>query len=63
MAPKAGTFTTGLRRGTYCDVVHGTLANGACSGPTVTVDRRGVASVTVPAKDAVAFTAGDLVRR
>ena len=56
------TFRTGLRRGTYCDVVHGTYSNGRCSGPTVTVDRAGRATVTVPAKGAVAFDTTNLVR-
>jgi len=50
------TFSTGLRRGTYCDIIHGDPAgNGRCSGPTVKVDGSGRATVTVPAKDAVAF--------
>jgi alpha-amylase len=40
------TFHTGLHRGTYRDVVHGT---------TVTVDAHGDATVTVPGKDAVAI--------
>jgi alpha-amylase len=57
------TFTTGLDRGTYCDIIHGDYRAGACSGPTVTVDRAGRATVTVPAKDAVAFDARNLVRR
>jgi alpha-amylase len=57
------TFATGLPRGTYCDVIHGRSANGRCSGPTVTVDARGNTTVTVPAKDSVAFSARDLVRR
>ena len=57
------TFTTGLRRGTYCDIIHGDFANGSCTGPTVTVDSHGKATVTVPAKDSVAFDASNLVRR
>jgi len=57
------TFATGLARGTYCDVIHGTDAHGSCSGPTVTVDGRGHATVTVPAQDSVAIDAGELVRR
>lgn len=48
------TFTTGLPNGTYCDIIHGDYANSSCSGPTVTVSG-GTATVTVPAKDAVAF--------
>lgn len=61
------TFRTGLRAGTYCDVVHGgassTNGRGTCSGPTVRVDRAGRATVTVPAKDAVATQVHALVRR
>lgn len=49
------TFATGLARGTYCDVIHGTASHGHCTGPTVTVDRHGMATVTVPAKDSVAI--------
>ncbi|PZS13936.1 MAG: alpha-amylase [Pseudonocardiales bacterium] len=56
------TFTTGLPHGTYCDIIHGTAAHGGCTGPTVTVNSHGKATVTVPAQDAVAFDAGDLVR-
>ena len=60
------TFTTGLPTGTYCDVIHGTF-----SGPTAATApvrrspwaEHGTATVTVPAKDSVAFDAGDLVRR
>jgi alpha-amylase len=57
------TFATGLPGGTYCDVIHGNLSDGGCSGPTVRVDGRGRATVTVPAKDSVAFAAGDRVGR
>ncbi len=57
------TFATGLPHGTYCDIIHGSFGNGRCTGPTVSVDARGNATVTVPAKDSVAFAAGDLVRR
>ena len=56
------TVQTGLRRGTYCDVIHGTVHNGACSGPTVVVDAHGRATVTVPGKDAVAIDVDSLVR-
>jgi alpha-amylase len=48
-------FDTGLKAGTYCDVTRGKLDHGACSGPSVVVDRRGRASVTVPAKSSVAI--------
>lgn len=49
------TFDTGLAAGTYCDVTRGSASAGSCSGPTVTVDATGRATVTVPAKSAVAI--------
>jgi alpha-amylase len=49
------SFATGLPRGSYCDVIHGAASHGSCSGPTVQVDRHGIATVTVPAKDSVAI--------
>ncbi|MDT0261178.1 carbohydrate-binding module family 20 domain-containing protein [Jatrophihabitans lederbergiae] len=49
------TFAIGLAAGTYCDVIHGTASGTTCSGPTVTVDASHNASITVAAKDAVAF--------
>jgi alpha-amylase len=52
---KTRTFATGLPRGTYCDVIHGAVTHGTCSGISVTVDRHGMATVTVPAKDSVAI--------
>ncbi|MFG3280583.1 carbohydrate-binding module family 20 domain-containing protein [Streptomyces sp. NPDC048111] len=52
------TYTTGLAAGTYCDVIHGAPpAGGACTGPAVTVDSAGRATVTVGAGDAVALYA------
>ena len=62
-AAKTQTVQTGLRPGTYCDVIHGSLTSSGCSGPTVDVDGRGRATVTVPSHEAVAFSARDLVRR
>ncbi len=54
-------FATGLSAGVYCDIIHGAITDArSCSGPTVTVDASGHATVTIPAKDAVAFAAGDL---
>ena len=59
-AAKTITVQTGLRRGTYCDVIHGSVqGNGTCSGPTVTVDHLGFATITVGSYDSVAFTAQD----
>ncbi|GAA3599999.1 carbohydrate-binding module family 20 domain-containing protein [Kineosporia mesophila] len=59
--PHTETFGTGLAAGTYCDVTRGSVTQGRCSGPTVTVDARGQARVTVAAKGAVAFTKADRV--
>jgi alpha-amylase len=58
---KTVTVRTGLRAGAYCDVIHGSLSRGACSGPAVTVAGDGTATITVGAKDSVAFTAADRV--
>ncbi len=61
-AAKTVTVATGLRAGTYCDVVHGVRrANGTCTGPTVTIGAGGRATITVGSYDAVAFTARDRV--
>jgi alpha-amylase len=57
------TFSTGLSRGIYCDIIHGNVGPGSCSGPTVSVDSHGKATVTVPAQDAVAFDAAGLQHR
>ncbi len=61
-AAKTVTVRTGLRAGTYCDVIHGATSNGHCTGPTVTVGRDGSATITVGSHDSVAFTAADRVR-
>jgi alpha-amylase len=61
-APVTRTFATGLPRGTYCDVIHGSVQHGGCAGPAVRVGGAGSASVTVPAKDSVALDRGDAVR-
>jgi len=49
------TFATGLPAGTYCDVIHGDFATGSCSGPLVSVDGSGNATVNVAGMDAVAI--------
>jgi alpha-amylase len=49
------TFATSLPPGTYCDIVEGDATSGSCSGPAVTVDRRGRATFTVPALRAAAI--------
>jgi alpha-amylase len=49
------SFATGLPAGTYCDVIHGDFSGGSCSGPLVTVDGSGNATVNVAGMDAVAI--------
>ena len=49
------TCDTVLPSGTYCDIIHGSVSQGSCSGPTITVGPGGMASVTVAAKDSVAL--------
>jgi alpha-amylase len=56
------TFDTGLAPGTYCNLIKGKLSQGTCSGPTVEVDRRGRATVTVPAKGSVAIAVNARIR-
>jgi len=52
---------TGLPKGTYCDVIHDKDLGKGCNGPTVVVNGSGFATVTVAAKDAVAFTRTDRI--
>jgi len=59
---KTVTVQTGLRAGTYCDIIHGSRTrSGTCSGPTVAVAGNGKATITVRPYDSVAFTARDRV--
>ena len=52
------TFGTGLAAGSYCDVIHGDIdSSGACTGPSVTVNGSGQATVTVNPGDSVALYA------
>ena len=53
------TFATGLKAGTYCNVVHGlkNAAATACSGDTVTVDAAGNATLAVAADGGAAVPA------
>ncbi|NUP50515.1 MAG: alpha-amylase, partial [Catenulispora sp.] len=55
------TYATGLPAGTYCDLIHGDFADGACTGPTVVVDGSGNATVSTAAKDAVAIDVAAVV--
>ena len=58
---KTITVKTGMKKGTYCDIIHGGVQSGRCSGPTVKVSGSGLATVTIKALDAVAFTRLDRV--
>ena len=59
-AAKTVSVPTGMAAGSYCDTVHDPDGAG-CSGATIQVDADGAATVTVPAKDAVAFTRLDRI--
>ncbi|MGS2615902.1 alpha-amylase family glycosyl hydrolase [Micromonospora sp. LZ34] len=52
------SYHAGLPAGRYCDVIHGTFANGTCSGPVITVDGNGWFAAHIPAHDAVAIHVG-----
>jgi len=41
------TMQTCLSQGTYCDVISGSLSNGACTGKTVTVDGSGYGYISL----------------
>jgi alpha-amylase len=56
------TFDTGLQPGTYCDIIHGGVSQGNCSGPTITVGAGGKASVSVPSQDSVAIDGASRLR-
>jgi alpha-amylase len=49
------TFQTSLAAGTYCDVTHGDVSSGACTGPTVTVDGSGQFTATVDGMSTLAI--------
>ena len=50
------SIRTGLAAGSYCDLITGGTVNGKCAGTTVTVGTDGKATVTVPAKGAIAIS-------
>jgi alpha-amylase len=56
------TFQTGLSAGRYCDIIHGNVKHGTCTGPTITVNTRGRATITVAGKDSVAIYTAGLIR-
>jgi alpha-amylase len=51
----ARSFATGLAAGMYCDILHGDVIGTNCTGPIVTVDSAGKATLAVNSKDAVAI--------
>lgn len=58
-SPLAGrSFQSRMPPGTYCDVVHGALVNGTCTGPTVTVKADGWFTADVGNLDALAIHVG-----
>ena len=59
---KTQTFQTGMRAGTYCNIIHGDFNNGTCTGPTIEVNKQGEATVTIKSKDSVAFDSNVLIR-
>ncbi len=59
--PSAATgryWQTSLPAGRYCDVFHGELVNGACSGPSYVVDSSGWFRADVAAHDGLALHIG-----
>jgi alpha-amylase len=56
-------FDTGLPAGTYCDLAHGRVQGGRCTGPTVTVGAGGTLSTTVPGLSALAIAVTARVAR
>jgi alpha-amylase len=52
------SFETQLPAGTYCDVLHGDVVDGACTGSTYTVDADGWFRADVGAHDGVALHVG-----
>ncbi len=49
------TFSTSLAAGTYCDVITGRLADGGCTGRSVTVGTNGTFTATVGANRSLAL--------
>ena len=52
---------TGLPRGRYCDIITGRKSGGSCTGASYVVSSTGIATVRVPAQEAVAFKRTDRV--
>ncbi|MFI7000718.1 alpha-amylase family protein [Nocardia sp. NPDC050175] len=56
-----GAFHTSLPAGRYCDVMHGTVQAGACTGPTYEIDSAGVLHADVAAQSGLALHTGATV--
>ncbi|MBK8469250.1 MAG: alpha-amylase family protein [Actinomycetales bacterium] len=56
------SFQTRMPPGSYCDVVHGALVDGRCTGPTLTVTADGWFTADVGTLDAVAIHTGATAR-
>ena len=59
---QSGTMTerlqTGLAAGSYCNIAAGDFVNGACTGPTITVEQGGFANFSVGSMQAAAIHVG-----
>jgi alpha-amylase len=53
------TVNTGLKKGSYCDIISGGKKGKHCTGTVVKVKAHGKATVRLPARGAVAFTKKD----
>jgi len=57
------SFDTGLPAGVYCDVAHGVVRAGRCTGPTVTVAADGTLATTVAGLSALAIDVASRVHQ
>lgn len=57
-------FQTGLPAGLYCNVIAGeiTASRTSCTGNQITVDNQGIATINVPAMNAIAIHGGEKVQ-
>ncbi len=56
-AALTATIATSMPPGTYCDLLGGGLAAGACTGTSVVVDAAGMVQLNLPARSAIAIDA------
>ncbi|WP_433653976.1 alpha-amylase [Nocardia sp. CA-128927] len=57
----AGVYHTSLPAGRYCDVMHGTVQAGTCTGPTYQIDNAGLLRADVAAQSGLALHTGATV--